>query len=111
VAHLAEVLVTCSEARTAEMPASKVSAAYRVARKSAAMSTMSAKVMSAAVVTLKTVSAAMAVTAAATSTMAAALGDGIARQHHQENKSRNSQRAPGHGTLPAVTPLTSRRKR
>jgi hypothetical protein len=77
------------------------------------MSTMSAKVMSAAVVTLKTVSAAMAVTAAATSTstMAAALGDGIARQHHQENKSRNSQRAPGHGTLPAVTPLTSRRKR
>ena len=96
------------------MRASEVGASYRVARKSAAMSVMSAKVMSAAVVTLKTVTSAVAmsaaVTAAATSTMAAALGDGIARQHHQEDKSRNSQRAPGHGTLPAVTPLTSRRK-
>jgi hypothetical protein len=91
------------------MRASKVSAAYRVARKSAAMSTMSAKVMSAAVVTLKTVTSAVA--AAATSAMAAAFGDGIARQHQHENNSRNSQRAPSHGTLPAVTPLTSRRKR
>jgi hypothetical protein len=113
MAHLAKVLVTCREARAAEMRASEVSASYRVARKSAAMSVMSTKVMSAAVPAAEAVavSAAMAVTAAATSAsaMAAALGDCVARQHQQDNKSRNSQRAPSHGTLPAVTPLTSPR--
>jgi hypothetical protein len=110
VAHLAEVLVTCSEARTAEMRASDMGAPDRVTRKSAAMSAMPAKVMPAAVVTLKTVTSAVAMSAATASTMAAAaLGDGIARQHHHKDKSRNSQRAPSHGTLPAVTPLISRR--
>ena len=94
------------------MPASEVSASDRVARKSASMSAMSAKVMSAAVPAAEAVpmSAAMAVTTAATSAMAAALGDGIARERHHKDKSRNSQCAPDHGSLPAVTPLTSRRK-
>ena len=113
MAHMSEILVTCREARTADMRASEVGASYRVARKSAAMSAMSTKVMSAAVTAAKAVpmSAAMAVTAAATSAMAtAALGDGIARQHHRKDKSRNSQRAPSHGTLPAVTPLILQRK-
>ena len=93
------------------MPASKVSAAYRVARKSAAMSTMSAKVMSAAVVTLKTVSAAVASASPVTAAFAAALGDCVARQRNGKENRHNSNRPFGHGTLPAVTPLTSRRKR
>ncbi|WP_249128514.1 hypothetical protein [Bradyrhizobium lablabi] len=109
VAHLAKILVTCRKARAAEMRASEVSASDRVARKSAAMSAMSAKVMTAAVSAVKTVamSAAVAVTAAAAS---AALGNGITSQRHQESKNRNSQRAPNHGTLPAVTPLTLQRE-
>jgi hypothetical protein len=113
VAHLAEVLVACREARAAEMCTSEVSAPDRVARKSAAMAVMSAKVMPAAAAKAVPMSAAMAVTAAATTSAmaaAAALGDCVARQHHHENKSRNSQRAPNHGTLPAVSPLMLRRK-
>jgi hypothetical protein len=107
MAHLAKILVTCREARAAEMRASEVSASDRVARKSAAMSP---KVMSAAVTSAKAMSTAMTVTAAVTSAMATASGDCLARQHHQESKSRNSQRAPSHGTLPAVTPLTMQRE-
>jgi len=74
MAQVPKVLVTCREARTAEMRASDVSAPDGVARESAAMS---AKVMSAAVVTLETVTSAVAT---ATATATTALGDGVAHQ-------------------------------
>jgi hypothetical protein len=111
VAHLAKVLVAGRKARAAEMRTSHVSASYRVARKSAAMSAMPAEVMPAAVVPLKTVTSAVASASPVTAAFAAALGDCVARQRNGKENRHNSNRPFGHGTLPAVTPLTSRRKR
>ena len=80
---------------------------------------MSAEMMPAAVVPVETVTTApmasampMAATMATAvpSSVAAAPGEGVAGQRQNESKNRNSQRAPEHGTLPAVTPLTTRRK-
>jgi len=69
---------------------------------------MSTKMMPAAVVPVETVTAPMAsampmaatVATAVTSSVAAAPGDGIARQRQHEGKNRNSQCAPEHGTPP-----------
>jgi len=110
MAHLAKILMPRREARAAEMGASD-----RVARESTAMS---AKVMPAAAMSAKAVPAAVtmttamsaAVTSSVTSTVAAASGDCVARQRQHEGKNRNSQYAPRHGTLPAVTPPRLRRK-
>ena len=94
VTHLAKILMPRREARAAEM-----SASYRVARESAAMS---AKVMSAAAMSAKTMPAAVTMTTAMpaamatamTSSVAAASGDCIARQRQHEGKNRNSQFSP-----------------
>ena len=75
---------------------------------------MPAAVPAEAVTSTMTVAAAMSMAAAVPSSvpssMAAALGDHLARQRQDEGKNRNCQRAPEHGTLPAVTPPTTRRK-
>jgi hypothetical protein len=107
VAHGAKVLVPRGRAAATEVCASD-----RMAREAA---TMSAEVMPAAAEmrpatsVAPTVPAAMATTV--TSAMAtAASGDRGTRKHGQENNSGNSDHPPGHGTLPAVTPLTLRQK-
>lgn len=91
--------------------AAKAGASDRVAREAAAMS---AEMMSAAMMSMEAVASAATMTTAMPATvpssMAAALGEYVTRQRQNESKNRNSQRAPGHGTLPAVTPLTTRRK-
>jgi len=96
------------------MRASNVRSSDRVAREAAAMP---AEVMSAATAEMRAaktasaaVSASMATAVTSTAAMTAASGDRGARQHGQENNSGNSDYPPGHGTLPAVTPLTLRRK-
>jgi hypothetical protein len=110
VPHCAKILVTRRKPAPAEM-----CAAHSMARKSAAMSakvpTAAAEMMPAAA---EAVAAAMTMAATVSPAMPASVatapGDGIARQRQNERKNRNSNCAPEHGTLPAVTPPISRRE-
>jgi hypothetical protein len=108
--HRAKILVTRRKPAPAEMRA-----ANGVARKSAAMSakvpTAAAKMMpTAAEAVAAAMTMAAAVSATVSASVAAAPGDRIARQRQNDAKNRNSQRAPEHGTLPAVTPPITRRE-
>jgi hypothetical protein len=106
--HRAKILVTRCKTAPAEMRA-----ANGVAREAAAMATevtsTTAKMMPAAAEGMAAVTVATAVAATAPASMAA-LGEYVARQHQNERKNRNSQCAPEHGTLPAVTPPITRRE-
>jgi hypothetical protein len=108
--HRAKILVTRHEAASAEMRA-----ANGVAREAAAMSAKvpatTAKMVPAA--SAEAVAAATmpaAVPATMSASMATAPGECIARQRQDDGKNRNSQCAPEHGTLPAVTPPITRRE-
>jgi len=112
--HRAKILVTRCKTASAEMRAAKVRPPDRMAGEAAAMSAKvpAAKMACTAAAEMMPPSAAAEATSAATvaASMAATSGDGIARQGQKERKNRNSQRAPEHGTLPAVSPPTTWRK-
>jgi hypothetical protein len=113
VPHLTEIPVPRGETGAAKMGASD-----GVAREAAAMSAKmmpattkmrAAEAVPAAMAVAAAVSMAATMAAAVPSAMAATPGEYIARQRQNESKNRNSQRAPEHGTLPAVTPRTTAR--
>ena len=115
--HRAKIWVTRRKAVSAEMRAAEVCSSDRVTRKSAAMSAeVSAEMAPAAATEMMPASAAAktvaatAVAAAVTASVATASGERVSRQRQNDGKSRNSKCAPEHGTLPAVTPPTTRRE-
>lgn len=108
--HRAKILVTRPKPASAEMRA-----AHGVAREAAAMSAKvpatTAKMMPAAAVeAMAATTVAAAVPATMSASMATAPGECVARQRQNDGKNRNSNRAPEHGTLPAVTPPITRRE-
>jgi hypothetical protein len=109
VPHLTEILVPRGETGAAKMGASD-GVAREAAAMSAKMMPSTTKMRAAeAVPAAMAVAAAVSMAAAVPSAMAATPGEYIARQRQNESKNRNSQRAPEHGTLPAVTPRTTAR--